>query len=66
MEENKITAKSRQSVAEIIPPPNMHQFVPKNADELWSLQSRKELVGQQDFGVSPPSSGRRAEARDEP
>jgi hypothetical protein len=41
MEEKKITAKGRQSVPEIIPPPNMHKFVPKNAHELWSLKSRK-------------------------
>jgi hypothetical protein len=65
MKKNKITAKSRQSVPEIIPPPNMYQFVPKNAHELWSLQSRKELVRQQDFGMPPPGSGRRAEARDQ-
>jgi hypothetical protein len=66
MEENKITAESCQSVPEIIPPPDVHQFVPKYAYELWSLKSRKEIVGQQDFGVSPPGSGRRAKVRDEP
>jgi hypothetical protein len=66
MEENKITAKSCQSVPEIIPPPNVHQFVPKNAHELWGFKSRKELLWQQDFRVYPSGSGRRAEARYQP
>jgi len=66
MEEQKITANSRESVPEIIAPPNMHQFMLENANELWRLKARKVLVGQQDFGVSPPGSGRRAEARDQP
>ena len=66
MKENEITAKSRQSIPEIIPTPNVHQFVPKNAQELWSLQARKELVRHHNYGVPPTGSGRGQKALDQP
>lgn len=65
MEKNQITAKCRQSVPDIIPPPNVDQFMPKNARELRNLQSGSEPVRQQNFGVEPAGSCRRAEARDQ-
>jgi hypothetical protein len=34
MKENEITAQSRESIPEIIPTPDVHQFVPENAHEL--------------------------------
>ena len=66
MKENEVTAKSRQSIPEIIPTPNVHQFVPENAYELCSLQSRKELVGHHDYGVPPPGSGGGQKALNQP
>jgi hypothetical protein len=66
MKKDEITPKSRQSVPEVISPPNVHQFVAKNAYELWRFQSRKDLFGDQDPGPPPSGSGGGEKAIDQP